>query len=171
MEGKLPKKLSFKFLPIPEELMVSQALSFGAKVLFGIIAKANEENIKWPIQYLSKRMNCSDRQTSRRIKELLENKLILVNIREGRTNEYRINLELIRMIQSDDETVTTQEKRHQGNDTISHQGNDSACHHIKEPFLKNNNKEDSLKLRNYQGGKELRPASDVLKEKLLKIKR
>ena len=136
------KKLGFSFLPIPEELMGSKVISFGAKFLFGIIAKANKENIKSPIHYLSKRMLCSDRQTSRRIKELKDNNLIIVIPREGKTSEYRVNLELIEIIQSDDENGTTQEKRHQSNDSKRHHTPDTKCHHIKEHSLKKITKED-----------------------------
>jgi len=100
MEGKLPKKLSFSFLPIPEELMMSKALSFGAKFLFGIIGKANRESIRWSVNYLSKRMGCGHRETRNRIKELKENRLINIIPHDGRVNEYSVNLELIEAIQT-----------------------------------------------------------------------
>ena len=136
------KKLGFSFLPIPEELMESKAISFGAKLLFGIIAKANLEKLEWPIQYLSKRMKCSDRQTSRRIKELKENNLILVIERDGKTSEYRVNLELINIIQSSDKNVTTPMTP-----VMSSHLRHKPCHHIKEPILKKYNKEGLLKFK------------------------
>lgn len=91
-------KLQFSFLPIPEEIMVSKAISDGAKVLFGIIAKANLEKIRFSIKYLSERMGCSPRETRNRIQELKKNNLVLVK-RTGRSNIYQINFQLIHLVQ------------------------------------------------------------------------
>jgi hypothetical protein len=93
-------KLQFSFLPIPEELMGSDAISWGAKYLFGILAKANKENIRWSIKFLSKRMNCKPRETSSRIAELRKNNLIIVEERSGGLNTYTINLQLIQLVQT-----------------------------------------------------------------------
>lgn len=93
-------KLRFSFLPIPEELMRSKALSFGAKFLFGIIAKANLEEIRFSMKYLGERMDCTPREARSRAKELRENGLI-TSERTGRANIYTVNLELIQLIQED----------------------------------------------------------------------
>ncbi len=100
MDQQLPKKLGFGFLPIPEELMQSKAISWGAKHLWGIIAKANLEEVKWGIEYLSERMKCGERETKNRIAELKSNNLILVK-KTGRSNIYSINLELVQLIQDE----------------------------------------------------------------------
>lgn len=109
----MPKRLSFSFLPIPEELMRSNALSFGAKFLFGIIAKANKEDIKWSKKYLAERMNCSSREVQNRIKELEENNLIKVNRdQKGRVSIYNVNLELLTIIQGGERSFSTQGGEH-----------------------------------------------------------
>lgn len=102
------RKLSFSFLPIPEEIMRSKALSDGAKLLFGIIAKTNFESVKLSKRHLSERMRCGLRETQRRIKELRENNFIIVIPHKGRTNEYQVNLELIQIIQTPDEMTRGQ---------------------------------------------------------------
>ncbi len=148
------KKLSFSFLPIPEELMVSKALSFGAKILFGIIAKANRESIKWSVGYLSKRMKCSTRETTRRITELKENSLILVFRRGGKTNEYMVNLELVQATQipdpitsqddTPDQSVRGQNSQGRG-DSSCQGGDDHGGRDSKERLLKKTIKEDGIK--------------------------
>lgn len=102
---KLPKKLSFSFLPIPEEIMLSNALSFGAKVLFGIIAKTNREKIVFKIKTLAERMQCSPREAQRRVKELKDNNLLIVEEKLGKANSYSINLELVNVFQTHDHLV------------------------------------------------------------------
>ena len=127
MDQKLPKKLGFSFLPIPEELMGSKAISWGAKYLFGIIAKANQENLKWPIRYLSKRMNCGDRETTNRVKELEENNLIIVGRQEkGRVNSYSVNLDLIMATQTPEQSFTSEQPIHQGGEQDVHPIKDSS---------------------------------------------
>lgn len=142
MEGKQFKKLSFSFLPIPEELMKSKALSFGAKFLFGIIAKANKESVKWSVKYLSERMGCTSRETRRRIVELKENNLIGIIPREGRVNEYFVNLELIQTIQTPDQ-MDTPDQTSQGRD--DHNG---------QPYIKKINKDIINKNFDYAKEKE-----------------
>ena len=105
---------------MPEEIMIDETLSGGAKTLFGIIAKANREKVQWPIQYLSKRMRCSDRQTSRRIKELKDRNLILAKDIPGKACEYSVNFELITK-QGSDRSVTTPQSLLR-----------EPCHHIKD---------------------------------------
>ena len=104
------KKLGFSFLPIPEELMKSKAISWGAKYLWGIIAKANMEEVRWGIKYMSERMGCEGRETRARIKELKENDLIMVK-RTGRANIYKINFELVQLIQEDDGSKRAYQRR------------------------------------------------------------
>jgi len=148
------KKLSFSFLPIPEELMQSKALSFGAKFLFGIISKANRESIKWSVNYLSRRMKCSTRETTRRITELKENNLILIFRRDGKTNEYMVNLELVQATQMPDPTPgpddtpdqSVRGKNGQGRGDSSCQGGDDhGGRDSKERLLKKSIKEDGVK--------------------------
>lgn len=107
MEGKIPKRLSFSFLPIPEELMKSEALSFGAKFLFGIIAKTNLEEVRLTLKYLANRMGCSQRQAQRRVEELKNNGFILLE-RTGRSNKFRINFEFVQIIQTPDKSVVSE---------------------------------------------------------------
>ncbi len=149
----MTKKLSFSFLPIPEELMGSKAISWGAKYLFGIIAKANKEKIRWSVKYLAKRMDCTPRETSRRVKELKENNLIIVKGRKGRVNEYIVNLELIQSIQTPDQSVGGQESQNchetpdrsgQGSPTGNGQGN-SKEHSLKKTI------KDVKRLKKYHG--------------------
>lgn len=112
--------------------MISQALSFGAKLLFGILAKANKERVRWGVEYLSRRMKCTSRETRRRISELKDNNLIIVLPRKGRVNDYIINLELISMIQTPDRLVRGGDDHNgQGRDDHRGQGN-SKEHSIKE---------------------------------------
>ena len=126
-------KLQFSFLPIPEELMKSKAISWGAKHLFGIIAKANRERIKWSIKHFSERMDCKPRETSSRIAELRKNNLIIVGERKGKTNEYTINLELISMIQTPVQTDVGREVRNKrGSPVRSERGASHKEHSIKE---------------------------------------
>lgn len=99
------KKLGFSFLPIPEELMRSKAISWGAKHLWGIFAKANMEKVKWSASYLAKRMGCDIREARRRKKELTENNLILVTPKSGQVDEVSVNLQLIQVVQTPDQTV------------------------------------------------------------------
>jgi hypothetical protein len=132
MEGKLPRKLLFSFLPIPEELMKSKAISWGAKYLWGIYAKANKERVTWSAKYLSERMGCEVREVRKRKAELIENNLIIVNPRKGRVDEVSINLQLVHIIQENtpvqmDRGVQTG----QGRDGQTGQGNS------KEHSLKN----------------------------------
>src|SRR3990167_6423024 len=89
------KKLLFSFLPIPEEIMGSKDLSWGAKYLFGIIAKVNQEDVRLSIRYLAKRMGCQDREARKRVKELTDYGLIESKSRQGRVNGYVINIGLI----------------------------------------------------------------------------
>lgn len=143
------KKLGFSFLPIPEELMRSKALSFGAKFLFGIIAKANKENVKWSVNYLAKRMECSRREVIRRIQELKENNLIIVKQRKGKVNEYSINFQLISLIQtpdenSDDHLVTGDNISHRSSDHSGHRSSDHSGHPNKEYSLKKTIKEINI---------------------------
>jgi len=142
------KKLGFSFLPIPEELMKSKAISFGAKFLFGIIAKANMESVRWSVKYLAKRMGCQPRETTYRINELVENNLIVIKRRKGKTNEYQVNFELINIIQKDTPAQTFRGQNVQGGDEHSMQGsNEHSVQDIKEPILKKINKEGLLKLK------------------------
>lgn len=122
--------------------MRSKALSWGAKFLFGIFAKANLEKIKWPKSYLAKRMDCKIREVFERIKELEENNLILVDrTLKGKVNTYRINLELISIIQERDAQM------HHTQNTpgrVAHSMPGGDAHRvpaIKEHILKNNTKE------------------------------
>jgi len=137
-EKKLIKKLLFSFLPIPEELMKSKALSFGAKFLFGIIAKTNLEKVRFSVDYLSKRMGCSMSETKSRIKELKENNLIRVK-RTGRSNIYEVNFELVQLIQ--EPMSTNEDIRSSG--SVDIRGSDSVAIHNKEHFLKKIIKEDN----------------------------
>lgn len=146
MEEKLPKKISFSFLPIPEELMKSKALSFGAKFLFGIIAKANREGVKWPISYLSKRMGCGNRETQKRIKELEECNLIKVIPNKGKVNEYCINLELIQIIQTPEQTGRGEQDVQGGGEHPVHPIKDS---NIKETSKEGNSASPVAKIRNF----------------------
>lgn len=91
-------KLQFSFLPIPEEIMKSKAISDGAKLLFGIIAKVNLEEVRWRTKKLAEKMSCSDKEARNRIKELKDNNLLIVR-RTGRANIYQINLQLVNLIQ------------------------------------------------------------------------
>lgn len=126
-------KLQFKFLPIPEELMRSKAISWGAKFLFGIIAKANLEGVKMSNKHLAKRMNCTIRQVQRRVAELRDNGFIIVK-RTGRSNIYYINLQLVQIIQTDDKNVVSD----MTSDVVSDMTHDVVS------TIKNNSKRTSL---------------------------
>jgi len=99
-------KLSFSFLPIPEEIMKDKSLSFGAKYLFGIFGKINKEKVVLRIRYLAERMGCSMVEAQRRVTELKKRGLIAVIPRPGRANEYQINFELVQIIQTPIKTET-----------------------------------------------------------------
>ena len=143
MERKT-KKLGFSFLPIPEELMRSKVISFGAKFLFGIIAKANLEEVKWSKKYLAKRMDCSSREVYNRIRELEENNFITVDKTEkGKVNKYKVNLELIYIIQGEEQMFHTPNvprgMEHSVPGSVEYSVPD-----IKELSLKKNIKEENL---------------------------
>lgn len=139
-------RLQFSFLPIPEELMKSKALSFGAKFLFGIYGKANKEKVKWSARYLAKRMGCEVREARNRKAELIKNNLIVVRPRKGRVDEVSINFELISLVQEEtpaqtDRGVNEQEgavQNEQGGAVRNGQGNS------KEPSLKKTIKEREI---------------------------
>ena len=105
MEKKQIKKLSFSFLPIPEELMRSKAISFGAKFLFGIIAKTNLERVKFKKKTLAEKMGCEGREVQRRVKELKDSNLIIVKGDPGRSNFYSVNLEMLTIIQKESDIL------------------------------------------------------------------
>ena len=136
MEGKLPRKLSFSFLPIPEELMKSKAISDGAKLLFGIIAKSNLERIRYRIKNLSERMGCSDSETKNRIKELRDTNFLLVK-RTGRANMFQVNLELVHIIQREIDTPLAIRSP----DSVAIREPDSVSIHDKEGAFKETSKE------------------------------
>jgi|GEM_PF-1827831 len=147
MDNQKNLKLGFSFLPIPEELMASKALSWGAKHLFGIYAKANMENIKWNAAYLARRMGCVVREARRRKKELVDNQLITVKTHPGRADEVNINFELIMVIQTPDQTVRGKGTRNgQGSTTQNGQGSNPY-------ILKDSLKEGSFVKRVKNGGK------------------
>lgn len=100
------KKIKFSFLPIPEEIMLDDSLSFKAKLLFGIIAKTNLENVKFSVNHLAKRIKCKERYTRQVIKELEEKQLITVNREKGRASRYTINFVIVQEIQTSDEKDT-----------------------------------------------------------------
>jgi len=129
-------KLQFSFLPIPEELMKSKAISWGAKHLFGIIAKVNQEKVRRSVRHFSQRMNCSSRETTRRIAELRKNNLIRVIEHKGGLNEYVINLELIQIIQTPDQTDGGKTQANSGRGGQANSGR-GASH--KEPINKKEN--------------------------------
>lgn len=143
------KKLGFSFLPIPEEIMKSKVISWGAKFLFGIYGKANKEKIKWSARYLAKRMGCEVREVRSRKAELIKNNLIIVNPRKGRVDEVSVNFELVHLIQEKtpaqmDRGANEQEggvRNEQGRDVQSRQGNS------KERSLKKTNKEELKKIK------------------------
>ena len=101
-------RLGFSFLPIPEELMADQSLSWGAKFLVGILAKTNREEIKMSNNHLSKRMNCTVREVRFRFVELNKVYPGLVSIKNtaGRVNIYTLNIGLIIGIQTPEQTFT-----------------------------------------------------------------
>jgi DNA-binding Lrp family transcriptional regulator len=136
------RKLGFSFLPIPEELMLDESLSFGAKLLFGIIAKANKEEVEWSVKYLAKRMKCSERETRRRIKELRDRKLITIEPRAGKKNRYSINFILVQNIQKGNEQTPDQmvSPDHSSQGTPDHSGQPN----IKEIYIKETSKEGVL---------------------------
>jgi hypothetical protein len=178
------RKLGFSFLPIPEELMLDESLSFGAKLLFGIIAKANKEEVEWSVKYLAKRMKCSERETRRRIKELRDRKLITIEPRAGKKNRYFVNFALIQVIQDrtkqTPDQMVTPDRSSQG--TPDHSGQPN----IKEIYIKETSKEGVLTntpaqnevsiIRNYfiqkcQELKGFKPEMSFVKEgKLIKEK-
>jgi len=126
-------KLQFKFLPIPEELMRSKAISWGAKFLFGIIAKANLDGVRMSNKHLAERMNCTVRQVQRRVAELRDNGFIIVK-RTGRSNVYFVNFELVQIIQTDDKNVVSD----MTSDVVSDMTHDVVS------TIKNNSKRTSL---------------------------
>lgn len=147
MENKKPLKLSFSFLPIPEELMASKALSWGAKHLFGIYGKANKEDIQWDAKYLAKRMNCEVREARRRKKELVDNQLITVKKHPGKKDEVSVNLSLITLIQTPVQTD-------RGKDTKNGQGFATQNGQGSNPYiLKDSLKEGSFVKRVKNGEK------------------
>ena len=94
-------KLKFSFLPIPEEIMSDLTLSWGAKYLFGILAKTGYEEIKWSKKKLAERMNVKIEEVRRRIIELKNKELITIDRQDGKINTYKINFYLIQEIQGD----------------------------------------------------------------------
>jgi len=128
------RKLSFSFLPIPEELMLDESLSFGAKLLFGIIAKANKEEVEWSVKYLAKRMKCKEREARNRIRELKEKGLIKVEPRAGKKNRYSINFELVQVIQDRNKQTPAQmcTPEHSVQGTPAHDVQDNKRIYIKE---------------------------------------
>ncbi|HEC65512.1 MAG TPA: hypothetical protein ENI23_09470 [bacterium] len=137
-------KLQFSFLPIPEELMRSKAISWGAKHLWGIYAKANLEKIKWSARYLAKRMKCEVREARRRKAELIKSNLILVNPRRGRVDEVTINFELVHLIQEKTPVRLDRGQTGQEGDVQTGQGRDGRTG-------QGNSKERSLKKINKEG--------------------
>ena len=101
-------RLGFSFLPIPEELMADQSLSWGAKFLFGILAKTNREEIKLSNSYLAKRMGCKAREVRYRFIELNKKYpgIISTQERRGRVNIYTLNIDLIIQFQTPEQTFT-----------------------------------------------------------------
>ena len=140
-------KLQFLFLPIPEELMKSKVISWGAKYLFGIYAKANKEKVRYSAKYLAERMGCEKREVIRRKKELRENNLILTNPRKGRVDEVSINFELVSIIQGKTPDQTDRGENGQEGGVQSGQGGTGRSGHPNstELFLNNTFKEDDLK--------------------------
>jgi len=121
------KKIPYSFLPIPEALMLDQSLSEGAKIVFGLIAKTNLEQVKWSAKYLAGRMNCSDREVRRRVKELTDRNLILVSRIQNQWNIYSINIELV-VAGGTDEAVST--------DRISQESTDRDVPPLVSPLKK-----------------------------------
>ena len=115
-------KLQFTFLPIPEELMKSKALSFGAKFLFGIYGKANKEKVRWSAKYLAERMGCEVREVRNRKAELIKNNLIVVNSRRGRVDEVSVNFELVHLVQEKTPAQTDRGANEQGTPAQNEQG-------------------------------------------------
>lgn len=101
-------KLGFSFLPIPEEIMANQSVSWGAKFLFGILAKTNKEELKMSNKYLAQRMNCGTREVRYRFIELNNYFPGIVSIKEhkGRVNVYSLNIDLIINLQTPAQTFT-----------------------------------------------------------------
>jgi len=125
-------KLQFIFLPIPEELMRSKALSWGAKYLFGIYAKANKEDIRWSATYLAERMGCEVREVRRRKAELIANNFIIVKPRRGRVDSVDINFELVHIVQE-----KTPDGTDRGDQVEQGGGGENGQGNSKEPSLKN----------------------------------
>ena len=145
------KKLRFSFLPIPEELMESKAITWGDKHLFGIIAKTNLEEVKFKNRTLAKRMKCSIATIKRRIKQLKENNLVVVRYNPGGANTYIVNLQLINIIQRE-------VKSELGVAQHSELGVGSPS---ELPY-----KRTSLKNINKEGLKKLKLVKQVVKEKM-----
>lgn len=135
MTPKKHLKLGFSFLPIPEELMASKAISWGAKHLFGIYGKANAEGIRWTDKYIAKRMGCGEREARRRKKELVDNELIIMTKHPGNIDEIDINFSLIMAIQTPDQTVRGKEARN-GPGCPDYSGPGSIHYIAKEHSLK-----------------------------------
>lgn len=140
--GNLIKKLGFSFLPIPEELMKSKAISWGAKYLFGIYAKANKEKVKWSADYLAQRMGCEVREVRRRKKELKDNNLIIATPRKGRVDEVEINLQLVTLIQTPDQMDRGQSGQGRGGHSRQGRGGRNGQGNSKEHSLKKTIKEE-----------------------------
>jgi hypothetical protein len=111
--------------------MKSKAISWGAKHLWGIYAKANKENIRWSARYLAERMDCEVREVRRRKAELIKNNLIIVVPREGRVDEVTINFELVHLLQEKTPDRMDRGQIGQGREGRTGQGNS------KELSLKN----------------------------------
>ncbi|MBI5573500.1 MAG: hypothetical protein HY919_02970 [Elusimicrobia bacterium] len=104
-------KLGFSFLPIPEEIMADQSLSWGAKFLFGILAKTNKEEIKMSNKYLAERLGCTTREVRFRFVELNKKFPGIISTREkaGRANTYTINIDLVIKIQTPKQVDTPEQ--------------------------------------------------------------
>lgn len=94
-------RIPFSFLPIPEEVMSDLSLSWGAKYLFGILAKTNWEEVKWSQRKLAHRMKVKEEEVRLRVKELENKQLLIVERESGMITTYRINLTLVTGLQND----------------------------------------------------------------------
>lgn len=151
--------------------MRSKAISWGAKFLFGIIAKANKEKVKWSKKYLADRMDCSRREVQNRIGELKSNNLILVNRqgRAGRVSEYTVNLELLSIVQGGRERPFSTQNVLQGREhSVPGGGERSVLPYSKEHSLKNIIKEDDFNNINLTGLKRYRDLKAPLQERRFK---
>ena len=127
-------KLKYSFLPIPEEIALDPDLSWGAIVLFGIMAKTNYEEIKWSKRKMAERMNVGLHEIASRIKELEKKEFITVNRNNfGKINTYKLNISLIVEIQkrpSDKQLPVSTLLEGVSNKTI--EGQESTHMYIKE---------------------------------------